>query len=144
MVWNNTVYAPGEVVAVAYENGKEVAREYVRTAGVPHHVELSGYYDSIAADGESLNFITARILDKDGNLCPKADNRLTFTAVGGAVVYATDAGDQRECETFLRSDKKALHGMLVCCVKSSGKAEKAVVSCSSLGLGSASVVFRCT
>ena len=143
MVWNDTVYAPGEVVAVAYENENEVARECVRTAGAPHHVELSCYYDSIAADGESLNFITAKILDKDGNLCPKADNRLTFTAVGGAVVYATDAGDQRECETFLRPDKKALHGMLVCCVKSSKKAKKAVVSCSSPGLGSTSVVFNC-
>jgi beta-galactosidase len=143
LVWQDTVYTPGEVLAVAYEGGREVARKAIRTAGEPYRIELSAYYKKLSADGESLNFITAKILDKDGNLCPKADNRLTFTAEGGVCVYATDAGDQRECETFLRPDKKALCGMLVASVKSCGKAEKATVYCSADGLISGSVAFEC-
>ena len=90
-----------------------------------------------------MSFITAKILDKDCNPCPKANDRLTLAAEGGAYVYATDAGDERECETFLRPDKKALCGMLVACVKSNGEAGKATVSCSADGLISDTITFEC-
>lgn len=143
LMWNETVYTPGEVCAVAYQNGKEVDRKTIRTAGEPYRIELSAYYQSIKADRESLNYITASIVDKDGNLCPNANNRLTFSAEGAAFVYATDAGDQRETETFLRADKKALSGMLVCCVRNNGSQGKTVVSCSADGLISASISFDC-
>ena len=143
LMWNDTVYEPGEVCAVAYKNGVEAERKTVRTAGTPYRIELSVYNETVSADGESLNYVTAKILDKDGNLCPKADNRLTFSAEGAAFVYATDAGDQRETETFLRPDKKALSGMLVCCLRNNGNAGEVTVSCSSCGLISGSVSFEC-
>ena len=97
----------------------------------------------IDADGEALNYITAKIVDKDGILCPNASNRLIFKAEGGVETYATDAGDQRETETFLRADKKALAGMLVCCVRSNGRNGEALVSCYGDGLISNSITFDC-
>ncbi len=143
LMWNETVYEPGEICAVAYRDGKEIERKTVRTAGAPHHIDLATYYETIRADGESLNYVTATIVDKDGNVCPNAANRLTFTARGGVSVYATDAGDQRETEGFLRADKKALSGMLVCCLRSNGEAGKATVCCEADGLVSGSVSFEC-
>jgi beta-galactosidase len=143
LMWNETVYSPGEVCAVAYRDGREVERRTVRTAGKPHHIVLSPYFEKIAADGEALNYVTAAIVDKDGNLCPKATHRLAFSAVGGAEVYATDAGDQRETECFLRPDKKALAGMVVCCLRSNGNRGTATVSCSGEGLLSGTVAFEC-
>lgn len=143
LMWNDVVYAPGEILAVGYKNGKEMERRVVRTAGEPCRIELDAYYGEITADGESLNYITARIVDKDGNLCPNATNRLTFKAEGTAEAYATDAGDQRETETFLRADKKALAGMLVCCVRSNGAKGEARVTCAGDGLISNSITFNC-
>ena len=143
MIWDDTVYTPGEVLAVGYKSGQEVLRQTVRTATAPHHIELSAYYSTIDADGEALNYVTAKIVDKDGNLCPNACNRLTFKASGSAYVYATDAGDQRETETFLRPDKKALSGMLVCCVRNNGAKGTATVSCSADGLTSNAISFEC-
>lgn len=143
LMWNDTVYEPGEVCAVAYKNGVEAERKTLRTAGAPYRIELSEYSKSISADGESLNYVTAKVVDKNGNLCPGADNRLTFCAVGPAVVYATDAGDQRETETFLRPDKKALSGMLVCCLRNDGNKGKVEVVCSADGLLPDSVSFEC-
>lgn len=143
LMWDDTVYEAGEVCAVAYRDGIEVDRRTIRTAGEPHHIELSAYYETIAADGESLNYVTARIVDKEGNVCPNAADRLTFTACGGASVYATDAGDQRETECFLRPDKKALSGMLVCCLRSNGAHSECEVSCTADGLIGASLNFKC-
>ena len=143
LMWNDVVYAPGEVCAVAYRNGREVERKTVRTAGTPYRIELSAYSDKIAADGESLNYIVASVVDKDGNICPGANHRLTFLADGPARVYATDAGDQREVETFLRPDKKALSGMLVGCVRSTGEAGEVAVTCICDGLIPGGVSFIC-
>lgn len=141
LMWNETVYTPGEVCAVAYKNGVEVDRKTVKTAKEPYQIKLTPYYEEITADGESLNYITAQILDKDGNLCPNANNRLTFEAEGSTFVYATDAGDQRETETFLRPDKKALSGMLVCCVRSNGKVGETTITCKGENLLTAKTAF---
>lgn len=143
LMWNDTVYFPGEIMAVAYKNGIEAEKKTIRTAGKPYKIELSAYYNKIPADGESINFITASILDKNGNLCPNADNRLTFTSSGSAFVYTTDAGDQRETETFLRSDKKALSGKLVATIKNNGNKGNVTVICKGEGLISGEISFRC-
>lgn len=143
LMWNDTVYMPGEVCAIGYKNGKEMERKIIRTATEPYRIELTPYYNEINADGEALNYITAKIVDKDGNLCPHACNRLTFKAEGSVDVYATDAGDQRETEAFLRADKKALTGMVVCCVRNNHKKGTATVSCHGGGLISGTVSFEC-
>ncbi len=142
LMWNDTVYQPGEITAVAYKNGLEVERKTIRTAGAPHHIVLSAYRDKIAADGDELNYITAMIVDKDGNLCPNANNRLTYQVSGEAEFIATDAGDQRETETFLRPDKKALSGMLVCCVRATTTKGAVTVTCTADELESATLTFR--
>ncbi|MBO5358643.1 MAG: DUF4982 domain-containing protein [Clostridia bacterium] len=142
LMWDDVVYQPGEITAVAYKNGKEAMRKTIKTAGAPHSIRLSAYSQSIAADGEDINYITAEIVDKEGNLCPNADNRITFTATG-AEVYATDAGDQRETETFLRSDKKAMSGMLVAVIRSTETAGEVTVTATADGLKSGTVSFRC-
>ncbi len=142
LMWNDTVYQPGEITAVAYKDGKEAERKTIKTAGSPHHIVLSAYNDSISADGDELNYITATIVDKDGNLCPNANDRLTFHVSGEAEFIATDAGDQRETETFLRPDKKALSGMLVCCVRATQTAGTVTVTCTADGLESGSLTFK--
>jgi beta-galactosidase len=141
-MWNDTVYQPGELTAVAYQNGVEVERKTVKTAGAPHHIALSAYSQTVAADGESLNYITAAIVDKDGNVCPHADHRLTFAVSGAGEFVATDAGDQRETETFLRPDKKALAGKLVCCVRASDTAGTVTVTATAAALESATLSFK--
>lgn len=141
LIWNDVVYTPGEITAVAYKDGKEAERKTIKTAGEPYAISLSSYRDTINADGEDLNYITAEIVDKDGNLCPNADNRITFTALG-AEVYATDAGDQRETETFLRPDKKAMSGKLIAIVRSAEKGE-ATITATADGLVSGIISFEC-
>ena len=143
LIWDNVIYEAGEITAVGYKNGVEAMRKTVKTAGEPYEIRLSAYSESIEADGESLNYITAEIVDKGGNLCPKADNRITFKAEGGAYVFATDAGDQRETETFLRPDKKAMSGMLVAVVRSTGEKGSVTVTACAEGLKEGTVSFEC-
>ena len=84
LIWDSVKYEPGELKVVAYDAmGKVADTKIVRTAGKPHHLELVPDRTSLQADGKDLAYITVRIVDKDGNLCP-ADNRLVRFTVKGA------------------------------------------------------------
>lgn len=142
LMWEDVVYQPGEITAVAYKDGKEAERKTIRTAGAPHHIELTAYKESLTADGEDVNFITASIVDAESNLCPNADNRLTFKVEGAATLHGTDAGDQRETETYLRADKKALSGLLVAGVRAGETAGDVTVTCTAENLLAATITFK--
>ncbi len=143
LMWNDVVYQPGDITVVAYDDtGAAVCEKTVRTAGAPDHLILTADRDSIAADGDDLVYVTAAIADRDGVVCPLADNRLTFTVAGAGELLTTDAGDQRETEPFVRPDKKALTGYLVGCARSlRGQSGELTVSVTGEGLQGASVTI---
>lgn len=119
LIWDDVVYEPGTVRAVAYDvQGNAVAVKCVYTAGKPAGIVLTADREAICADGDDLVYITATVVDENGNICPLADNRLYFSVTGEGELLTTDNGDQRETESFARHDKKALAGMVVACARS--------------------------
>ena len=48
-------YTPGTVEIVAYTEGKEVARQTIKTAGKPHHIELEADRNLLASDGKDIS-----------------------------------------------------------------------------------------
>ena len=50
----------------------------MNTAGKPYKLSLIPDRNVISADGKDLSYVTVRIEDKDGNLCPDADNLVNF------------------------------------------------------------------
>ena len=102
----NTKYEPGTVKVVAYDkDGKPVAEKEKHTAGKPHHIELIADRSQIKADGKDLSFVTVRVVDKDGNLCPLADNTISFK-VKGAGTYRAGANGNPEDEGIQRNDDR--------------------------------------
>ena len=68
-------FEPGELTVKAYNNlGELKAEKTIRTAGKPAQIKLIPDRKVITADGKDLSYITVRIEDRDGNLCPEADN----------------------------------------------------------------------
>lgn len=122
LMWHNAVYQPGEVRVVAYdEQGNPVAEKTVRTAGKPHHIELVTDRSSLQADGKDLAYVTLRIVDKDGNLCPN-DGRLVSFKVKGAGKYRASANGDPTClDLFHKPEMHAFGGMLTVIVQSGEK-----------------------
>jgi beta-galactosidase len=119
IVYEDVVYAPGELVAVAIgENGEELARTRVKTAGEPYTVKLVPETKTVTADGEDACFVRAYVVDRYGYVCPTASNLIRFRAEGAGVLYATDNGDPRETAGYFRTEKKALNGALVAVIRS--------------------------
>jgi len=129
-------YEPGTLKAVSRKNGKEVLTREIKTAGAAAKIELSADRKTIKADGSDLSFITARILDKDGNVVPDADNTIKFSINGVAVIKATDNGDPVSHESFQTHDRKAFHGLALAIIQSKLQAGNAVLTATSAGLPS--------
>lgn len=122
LMWYDAVYQPGEVKVVAYdEQGNPAAEKTIRTAGRPHHIELVTDRTSLQADGKDLAYVTLRIVDKDGNLCPN-DGRLVSFKVKGAGKYRASANGDPTClDLFHKPEMHAFGGMLTVIVQSGEK-----------------------
>lgn len=122
LMWKDVTYEPGTIKVVAYDSsGNAVASEEVRTAGKPHHIELSADKTELAADGKDLVFITVKVCDAQGNLCPEATNQIRFKVSGDGKFRAAANGDATSLELFHLPQMHVFKGMLVAVVQSSEK-----------------------
>ena len=121
--WNDVVYQPGEVKVVAYDAaGNAVAENLIKTAGKPYAVELVADRNNLQADGKDLSFVTVRVIDKDGNLCPTAQHQLKFDVKGAGSFKAVCNGDASSLEAFVNPTMEAFNGQLVVVLQSNEKA----------------------
>lgn len=118
LMWMDVVYEPGEVKVVAYDkDGKAVEEKSIRTAGKPHHLELVTNRKELTADGKDLAYITVRVVDKEGNLCP-TDGRLVDFSVKGAGTYRASANGDPTClDLFHLPRMHAFSGQLTAIVQ---------------------------
>jgi beta-galactosidase len=165
--WNKVKYEPGEVKVVVYDkNGLKVGEKVVRTAGKPHHIELcadrgtgakersyADMYNScnpsqfslggyLKADGEDMSFVAVRVVDKDGNLCPKAQHQLVMKVTGEGKFRGVCNGDQTSFEEFTEPTMKLFNGELVVGVQTTKRAGEMVLKVSGKGVGSASITLK--
>ncbi len=118
LIWNDVVYQPGEIKVVAYDDqNKVVAEQIIKTAGEPYSVKLSTERDSIKADGKDLSFVTVELFDKDGNLCPRADNFLFFEVKGAGKLKALCNGNAIDQTSFASNYMRAFNGEMIAVIE---------------------------
>ena len=135
LMWMDTKYEPGTVKVVAYdEKGNAVAETEMHTAGKPHHIELVADRSQIKADGKDLSFITVKVVDKDGNLCPTADNEISFKVKGRGYYRAGANGDPTSLESFQEPHMHVFSGMMTAIVSSTEEPGKITLEATGKGL----------
>ena len=112
--WRVT-FNPGEVKVVARKDGHIVGEQAIKTAGAPARIRLSKDYQ-----GKNTTFITAEVVDKDGNLCPWADDMIYFISEGDGKILGTDNGCQTSMENFKAPQRKAFFGKCMVVVSGNG------------------------
>ena len=142
LMWNDVKYAPGSIKVVSYDaQGKVVGEETVRTAGKPHHIRLVADRTALAADGQDQAFLTARVEDAQGNLCPDAASELTFSVSGAGSFRAIANGDATNLQSFQQPHMRAFQGQLVAIVQAGSKAGTVQVKATGKGLQSGSATL---
>ena len=116
--WNNVKYEPGEIKVVAYDyDGTPKGEKIIRTAGAPARIVLKADRNSISSKGEDLSFVTVSVVDKDGNPCPTATNKMKFNVSGAAKFRAACNGDATSLVAFNSTEMPLFSGELVVVVE---------------------------
>ncbi len=142
LMWNETVYEPGEVKAVAYNADGSVAGETViRTAGKPYQLVLTSNRKSLEANGDDLAYITVQVADKDGNIVPDAEPLVKFKVTGDGTFRATVNGDPTSLRDFNKPEMDLFSGAATAIVKSGDKPGSLTFEAKSAGLKSAKITI---
>jgi beta-galactosidase len=133
--WNDVVYEPGEVRAVAYKNGKKIGESIMRTAGAPHTLRLTPDRTVIAANGDGLSYILIEAIDAKGNPCPLADNSITVSVAGPGTIAALANGNPLSMEPFQDASHMLFFGKAMLIIRGiEGKAGVVRVTAGGKGL----------
>ena len=142
LMWMDTKYEPGTVKVVAYnDKGEAVAEKEIHTAGKPDHIELVADRNEIKADGKDLSFVTVRVVDKDGNLCPDAQHLIKYSVKGAGTYRAGANGDPTSIELFHLPQMKVFNGMMTAIVQSTDKPGEITLTATGKGLKSGKLVL---
>ena len=143
LMWMDTKYEPGVVKVVAYDkDGNAVAEREIRTAGKPHHIELTADRATITADGRDLSFITVRVVDKDGNLCPDAQHLVEYSVSGEGFYRAGANGNPVSLELFHEPRMQLFNGMMTAIVQSNTTPGEITLTAKAKGVKSAKIVIK--
>ena len=142
LMWEEVKYVPGEIRVVAYDaNGYPKMEKIVKTAGKPHRIELSTYRTSLTADGKDLAYVTAKVVDKDGNLCPLDGRLMTFSVEGAGSYRASANGDPTCLDIFHEPRMHAFGGMLTVIVQAEEQPGNVTLKVNAKGLKSGSLTL---
>lgn len=135
-------YAPGMLVAVARNRGREVARDELRTAGAPAKIVLAADRGGVSTNWEDVVRVTATIVDANGTRVPNANNVVTFATEGPGAVVAVDNGDPATHEPFQATQHTAYQGTCVAFVRATANHGPFVIRATADGLRSGEATLQ--
>ena len=125
--WDNIQYAEGNLLAIAYNNGKDVAHHQIQTSGKA--VRLSALADNIEwkADGMDLMHVRLEAIDSKGRRVPMAQDELTFEIEGDAQIVAVTNGDINSDELNVQNHRRLWNGSAMVILRAGRNPSKVVL-----------------
>jgi len=135
-------YESGTIKAVSRKEGRVVAEQEISTAGEPAQIRLTPDRSTISADGKDLSFVTVEVLDKDGNLCPNAENDVAFAVDGAGFIAGVDNGNPVSLEKFKANHRKAFYGKCLVVLQNNGQSGSIRLTAAADGLKQGAAVVK--
>ena len=134
--WENIPYGKGgNIIAVARNNGKEVARHRLETTGKATALKMVVENpEDWKADGMDLQYVKVYAVDNKGRVVPDTKDEVTFKVSGAARLIAVDNGDHFTDELFTGNTKKLHKGFIMAILRSDRSGGEVVITASSKGL----------
>ncbi|MHB8996178.1 MAG: sugar-binding domain-containing protein [Armatimonadota bacterium] len=134
-------YQPGELEAVALDEGGAVVERWtLTTAGEPAEIRLTADA-ALASEGQDLSFVVVEVVDANGVLCPSAEDLIHFEIEGPATLVAVANSNPKSTESFQQPQRKAWRGRALAIVRAGTTAGEVKLVASSEGLTPAEVMI---
>jgi beta-galactosidase len=127
-------YQPGELVAVGLKDGKEAARQSLKTAGKPFQLAITAENSTFPGIQNELVYFNIEVLDENGVLVPDAEIPVEFEITGNGKLQAVASENPKEMQSFQQPRIKTWRGKCQLIVRVTGEGGEINVSAKSEGL----------
>lgn len=134
-------YQPGELKAIAVENGKEVATTIIATTGKTQQLKLTADRPVIKANRNDLSYITIELTD-GRQLVMHDDKTVHFSIAGAGEIVGVGNADPTELNSFQQPVRKTFKGRCIVIVRSTGKTGKITLTANADGLTQQQIVIN--
>lgn len=142
LMWNETVYEPGEVKVESYDKtGNKTGEASVRTAGKPYALKLTSNRQSLKDNGEDLAYVTVQVVDKAGNIVPNDAREVKFQVTGDGKFRAAANGDPTSLRQFHKPVMDLFSGACTAIVQSGDKPGEVTLKVTAKGLRPATLTI---
>jgi beta-galactosidase len=135
-------YEPGIVEAIGYNQGKEVIRESMVTAGEPSVIQAICTTKEFRANARDIAQIEIALLDDKSHLNEQADSELFFELSGPGKLLGLDNGLPSSKESFQGTNMHAFGGRLLAIVQSTKIPGDITLRISGKGLKTAEIQIK--
>ena len=135
------IYTPGKLEVVAYNGGKEVARDARITSGKAHRLVLNQDTLDVRANGEDIAILTCSVVDENGLPVYDAEPTVSFSSGKDCRIYSTGS-DISEHDTIFKTVRRMRAGTISVAVKLTEKTDDLRVFATSDGLLSACITVK--
>ncbi|MES1218941.1 MAG: sugar-binding domain-containing protein [Bacteroidota bacterium] len=137
-----TIYQPGELLIKGFTNGKEISQQTIKTAGDPFAIKAVQDISALQHSKKQLSHIEITVTDKNGNPVWKADNEITVSIEGPAILLGLESGNSVSHEDYKSDKRKLFNGNLLAYIQAKKTAGVVKVRLSSPGLKEKIIVFK--
>jgi len=135
-------YMPGILQAVGRDDGHEVARYSLQTAGEPASIKLLPDLTQLHADGKDICHLEFQIVDAHGVRVPDAAPEVTFECNGPAKLLGLGNGDVNSVEDCKTNRHAAFEGRGLAILQATTTSGDITVKATAPGLEPASITLQ--
>jgi beta-galactosidase len=128
--WGEIDYQKGKLEAVAYKNGKVVARHALETSGKPAKIIAEPDNTEWKADGMDLQHVKLTVVDSKGRRVYNYNDELTFKVAGDASIVAVTNGDITTDEIATQQHVRLWQGQAMVILRSGQQPSKITLTTS--------------
>ena len=103
-------YAPGELTAIASQNGRQIASKTLATTGQPAALRLTPDVNSLSTSRGDLAHVLAEVVDRRGRPVPDAVVHISFQVNGAGQLAGAGNGNPHNVDSFQRPSHWTWHG----------------------------------
>jgi beta-galactosidase len=103
-------YRPGELVAVARRNGRELGRTSLRTVGRAAGLRLTSDVHTLTTSRDDLAHVLVEVVDARGRVVPDAVHEVSFSVRGAGSLAAVGNGNPHNVDSFRLPRRHTWHG----------------------------------
>ena len=132
--WNDIVYEPGRLVAIARTAGREVARHQIETTGEAVRLVAEADNEHWQADGMDLQHVRIVAVDKKGRRVQVASSMVYFSVEGEADIVGVVNGDINSDELTVGNSRSLYNGTCTVILRSRRQAGSVTLTATTEGM----------